>query len=156
MTRQDIDQGDGELRALHGSTTDPVVRRAHARGVRLRIDGECWVTISGSRASRDAWTEAYGPIPDGLWVLHHCDNAACCRPTHLYLGDAVQNARDREARGRHAHIRPANAKNPPWRETCRKGHVLAETARMMPNGRRRCVVCHREATNRSRARQRAA
>src|ERR1035437_7520626 len=28
---------------------------------------------------RLAWTLANGPIPDGLWVLHHCDNRPCCQ-----------------------------------------------------------------------------
>lgn len=35
-------------------------------------------------------------------VCHHCDNRRCVRPTHLYLGDRVTNARDRSTRGRNA------------------------------------------------------
>lgn len=40
-----------------------------------------------------------GPIPPGLWVLHHCDNQRCTRPDHLYLGDHKQNQRDVRKRG---------------------------------------------------------
>lgn len=34
-----------------------------------------------------------------IWVLHHCDTRACYRPSHLYLGDRFDNARDRMERG---------------------------------------------------------
>lgn len=40
-----------------------------------------------------------GPIPQGMWVLHHCDNHRCTRPDHLYLGDHKQNQRDVRDRG---------------------------------------------------------
>ena len=36
-----------------------------------------------------------GPIPDGGLVLHRCGNAACVNPHHLYVGDALQNQKDR-------------------------------------------------------------
>lgn len=36
----------------------------------------------------------YGPIPEGMDVLHHCDTPPCCRPDHLYLGTAKENIRD--------------------------------------------------------------
>jgi len=34
------------------------------------------------------------------WILHHCDNPPCCNPEHLYIGNAKQNAQDRQRRGR--------------------------------------------------------
>jgi hypothetical protein len=52
------------------------------------------------KAHRYAWTETIGPITDGLHVLHHCDNASCVRPDHLFLGTALDNARDKVAKGR--------------------------------------------------------
>jgi hypothetical protein len=40
------------------------------------------------------------PIPDQLWVLHHCDNPPCINPDHLYPGTAADNTADMIARGR--------------------------------------------------------
>jgi hypothetical protein len=52
--------------------------------------------------SRRRWWIAHkGPIPEGLWVLHHCDNGDCREETHLYLGTPSQNTRDSVERGRH-------------------------------------------------------
>lgn len=41
-----------------------------------------------------------GPIPDGLFVLHHCDNPKCCHPAHLYAGTPRDNMLDCAKRGR--------------------------------------------------------
>jgi hypothetical protein len=52
-------------------------------------------------AHREAYRLLVGPIPEGLDVLHHCDNRPCCNPAHLYAGTSVDNMRDRDTRGRH-------------------------------------------------------
>jgi hypothetical protein len=62
--------------------------------------GYVQVGRKGEMAHRRAWTENYGPIPDGHIVRHRCDVRACIEPTHLICGTQQQNMDDMVARGR--------------------------------------------------------
>lgn len=54
---------------------------------------------------RVAWELVNGPIPDGLCVLHRCDNPRCVNPAHLFLGTQLENIRDRDRKGRQVAMR---------------------------------------------------
>ncbi len=87
--------------------------------VDVRGPDECWEWLAskqsagygvfgrGTRAEgtelahRMAWELTNGPIPHGLWALHHCDNPPCCNPTHLFLGTHDENMADMVRKGRH-------------------------------------------------------
>lgn len=62
--------------------------------------GKFWHETGQVQAHRMAYQIYKGEVPEGLWVLHKCDNRKCVNPEHLYLGDAKQNVSDMHTRGR--------------------------------------------------------
>lgn len=71
----------------------------HSGYINLKYDGQ---RIGLHRIS---WMIHKGPIPDDLWVLHHCDNRRCSNPEHLYLGTPINNVQDREQRSKGFQLR---------------------------------------------------
>lgn len=69
------------------------VDRSRAYGV-LRFRGR------NVLVHRLSWEVAYGPVPEGLNVLHRCDNPRCFNPDHLFLGTQADNLADCIAKGR--------------------------------------------------------
>lgn len=65
-------------------------------------------------AHRASWMLHNGPIPDGMFVLHKCDQPACCRPDHLFLGTNADNVEDMMKKGRYGANRPHKRGDEHW------------------------------------------
>lgn len=69
------------------------------------LDKDGYGVISAKRSHRVAWEISYGKeIPEGLVILHSCDNPACCNPAHLRPGTQIENTRDAIRKGRRAGV----------------------------------------------------
>jgi len=52
------------------------------------------------KVHRIVYESTYGPIPEGMHVLHACDNRQCCEPVHLFLGTNEDNIVDKVQKDR--------------------------------------------------------
>lgn len=115
--------------------------------------GECWAWMAGKRrggygafflcgrivsAHRFSWEMFYGPVPNGVCVLHRCDNPRCVRPDHLFIGTHADNAQDAAIKGRTCTIGKSRLTH------CVHGHAFTpENTRFNPKGHRYCRTCDR-------------
>lgn len=65
-------------------------------------------TLSAHRLSYEMHK---GKIPDGLVIMHSCDNPACVNPDHLSAGTFKENTADMIAKGRKRIVAPKGTDN---------------------------------------------
>ena len=131
---------------------------------RARISPRGYGIISlrgrGFRAHRLSYWIHRQVDPGEAFVCHACDNRKCVNPDHLWLGDAMANARDMIAKGRgrhntpetHGHLmklrtekprvdplHPSQYDYPTYCQTC--GHHRIDDY-VERSGRRRCRPCN--------------
>lgn len=97
-------------------------------GRRRDCKGYGGVTIDGRpfQAHRIAFQLFIGPIPDGLEILHSCDNRPCVNPNHLKAGTHSANMAEMVSRGRAATGDRSSARLHPERWRRGSTHVRAK------------------------------
>lgn len=134
---------------------------AHAPRFWGRVDrtGDCWMW-QGARqgngygvlswhcarrpAHRVAFRLANGAEPEGLEVLHSCDEPRCVNPSHLRAGTHAENMMDVSLHGYH---------HGAVKTHCPRGHAYEGANLAVWSGRRNCRTCRNMLRN---ARRRAA
>jgi len=100
-------------------------------------------------AHRLAYTEYVGPIPEGMQVLHSCDNRGCVNDEHFFLGTHTDNMADKIAKGRAARgerigsAKLTEAQALAIRADPRPQHVIAAAYGVLPNNVSRIKSGHR-------------
>lgn len=87
------------------------------KNVKIKRSDECWewtkyklkngygemgINNKVYLVHRIVYEQIYGYIPDGLYILHKCNNPSCCNPKHLYLGTQKDNMKQMSEDGRSA------------------------------------------------------
>lgn len=81
------------------------------------------------RVNRLVWESRNGPIPEGLHVLHRCDNPACVNLDHLRIGTHQDNMNDKVAKGRQ-----------PFGDICSRKLTEAQVAKIKTDRRPQNII----------------
>lgn len=95
-----------------------------------------------AKAHRVSWILEEGEIPDGICVLHKCDNPPCVRHAHHFLGTRAENVADAVAKGRMVFHAPRNGHHLNSLKThCPHGHHYDAVNTRTYSGKRNCRTC---------------
>lgn len=110
--------------------------------------GQCWIWTAGKRRGYGIFRDGKRNIPAHWFLLdhypekgfegcHHCDNRACIRQNHVFIGTRSDNVRDEVNKGRNINKQKTH---------CPKGHPYSGSNLMITTGRsgrsRTCKICH--------------
>lgn len=108
-------------------------------------------------ASRWAYEQFKGYIPDGIFSCHHCDVRSCVNPSHLFLGTQSDNMTDCSKKNRifrwasNDHLKKYGTIPVPWQRGithCKAGHGFTPENTYKHDGKRKCRACRAEASRR--------
>ena len=149
----------------YGNLSNPRITVMKRFMAKLRQTSSCWLWLCGVRggygafwwkgktlrAHRVAYELFTGAIPNGMHVLHHCDNPLCVKPSHLFLGTYQDNLNDKLSKGRTArgerhgmaklreidvrNIRILGQSKVPQRKIARRFHVDQATVHRILRGK---------------------
>lgn len=103
-----------QIKASKIKLTWPMVEQRFWKYVDKKSNNECWNWIGACcrgyglirinrkniLSHRFSWGIHFGRIPEGLCVLHECDNRRCVNPNHLFLGTNQDNVDDKVNKNR--------------------------------------------------------
>lgn len=91
-------------------------KRFWSRVVKQEGEDACWEWVGATwqngrygkvnsggkhlRAYHLPWELENGKIPKGMCACHKCDNPACVRPSHIFIGSKSDNFKDMHQKGR--------------------------------------------------------
>lgn len=93
-----------------------------------------------NKAHRVAYALFNGAIPNGMLVLHKCDNRQCVNPAHLFLGTQKDNMADMSAKDRGVAPRLFGERNPMSKLSAEQ---VAEIRAMVEGGAKQIDACKR-------------
>jgi len=86
-------------------------------------------------AHRTAFMAYYGPISQGMFICHTCDNKKCYNPLHLFAGSQSDNMQDAASKGLNHQTRKTH---------CPQGHEYDESNTRIYREMRYCRSCKKE------------
>lgn len=95
-------------------------------------------------ATRVCWVIHNGPIPEGYFICHKCDNPSCVKPDHLFLGTRQDNIDDMMRKKRSRHFNKNDYYGVQWDDRKEKGHNKKGRWRSVIciNGKMKKIGCH--------------